>query len=385
MDPVPLLDLKAQYRTVRGEIAAAVERVLEDQQFILGEEVEAFEREMAALLGTRHAVGCASGSDALLLALMALDLSPGAEVITTPYTFFATVSAITRLGLRPVLCDIEPRTFNLDPCKIEEAVTPLTRAAIVVHLFGQCAALGPILELARRHGLALIEDVAQALGAQWEGKAAGAVGDAGCFSFFPAKILGAYGDAGLIVTCDEELAARLRTLRVHGMTRRYLHERVGINSRLDALQAAILRAKLPRLEEWIAARGRAAETYRELFAGAGLTAPAGCVCDPPPGRVILPEALNGRHAFGYYVVRANADQRNGLREHLQAHGVGCAVYYPVPLHLQPCFAEIGYRAGDFPASEQASREALALPIYPELTRAQQERVVATMKDFLARW
>ena len=380
--PVPLLDLKAQYRAIAPEIEAALRRVVESQGFILGPEVEAFEAEAAAALAAPHAIGCASGSDALLLALMALELPAGGEVITTPYTFFATAGSIARLGLRPVFVDIDPATYNLDPAAIESKITPRTRAIIPVHLYGQCAAMAPILAIAARHGLVVIEDAAQAIGARDAGRPAGTMGAVGCFSFFPSKNLGGFGDGGLLTTADPELARRLRLLRVHGSAERYLHERVGINSRLDALQAAVLRVKLPYLEGWNAARAANAARYRELFREAGLTE---CGARSAERGVTLPHERAGagdRHVYNQFVIRVPAARRDPLRAALTASKIGTAIYYPLPLHLQPCFADLGGKPGDFPAAEAAAAETLALPVYPELTPDQQVRVVAAIGKFM---
>jgi dTDP-4-amino-4,6-dideoxygalactose transaminase len=371
---VPLLDLKRQHAALREELGAALGRVLDSQQFILGEDVRLLESELARYTRARHAVGCGSGSDALLLALLALDVGAGAEVVTTPFTFFATAGAVVRAGARPVFVDIEPRTYNLDPSKIDEVITERTRAVIPVHLYGQMAEMGEVLGVAARRGLRVIEDAAQAIGAaDGEGRSAGAVGDAGCFSFYPTKNLGAAGEAGLVTTNDAGVAERLRRLRVHGGATEYHHDEVGFNSRLDTFQAAVLRVKLPHLDGWSGARRERAELYTRLIDEAGLTS----VVTPP---FILDGA---RHIFHQYVVRVPAERRDALLAHLKANGVGTKVYYPVPLHLQPCFAGLGYREGDFPESERAARETLALPMYPELTRAQQEYVVETLRRFFA--
>lgn len=365
----PLLDLKAQYAALRDEIHAAIERVVESQQFILGPEVEALEEEVAAYSHCRYGVGVSSGTDALLVGLMAIGLQSGDEVITTPYTFFATAGSIARLGARPVFVDIDPQTYNLDPAKVEAAITPRTRAIMPVHLFGQMADMDPILAVAERHGLYVIEDAAQAIGAEYKGRRAGSLGHLGCFSFFPSKNLGGFGDGGMVVTNDPNLADRVRLLRGHGARPKYYHKVVGGNFRLDALQAAVLRVKLKHLDEWTAARQRNAERYRQMFAAAGVD--VGLPCD----------AGYGRHIYNQFVIRSK--RRDALMAHLKAHGVGCEIYYPVPLHLQECFADLGYKVGDFPASEQAAQETLALPIYPELSEAQQETVVRTVAEALA--
>jgi dTDP-4-amino-4,6-dideoxygalactose transaminase len=365
---VPLLDLKAQHRLIGAEVMAAVEQVLAGQNFILGGEVERFEQAFAEYCRVRHAISCASGSDALLLALTALGVGEGDEVITTAFTFFATTSAVTRLGAVPVYADIAPDDFNLNAELIERKITPRTKAIIPVHLFGQCAEMDAVRELARRHQLFVVEDAAQAVGAESRGRRAGAMGEVGCFSFFPTKNLGGAGDGGMLTTDDGELAARLRVLRVHGMEPRYYHRYVGINSRLDALQAAVLNVKLKYLEEWTEARRRNAARYDALFAEAGLE------------EVVTPTARPGqRHVYHQYTVRAA--RRGELKAHLAGRGVGTEIYYPVPLHLQECFADLGYRAGDLPESERAAREVLSLPVYPELTEEMQRYVVEQIAGF----
>ncbi len=367
---VPLLDLKQQHARLREELRAGVDRILDSQQFVLGEEVRLLEEEIARYSATRHAVGCASGSDALLLALMALDVKAGDEVITTPFSFFATASAVTRTGATPVFVDIEPRTYNLDPSRVEAAITERTRAIMPVHLYGQCADMDAIIEVAARHSLPVIEDAAQAIGAEDAGRRAGSLGRVGCFSFYPTKNLGAAGDAGMLTTDDDALAARLRTLRVHGGATEYLHTEIGINSRLDALQAAVLRVKLPHLDDWSRARRERAETYSLLLTNARL----GFDLRVPFIRE------NVRHIFHQYVVRV-PEHRDALVEHLRANGVGVKVYYPVPLHLQECFRYLGYEIGALPEAERAARETLALPIYPELRLEQQQYVVDVLGRF----
>ena len=366
---VPLLDLQAQYDGLREEMRAAVDRVFESQHFILGPEVAELERELAAYSRVRHAIGCANGSDALLLALMALGVGEGDEVITTPYSFFATASAMARVGARPVFVDIEPQTYNIDVTKIEDAVTERTRVIMPVHLYGQCAVMEAINEIAARRNLRVVEDAAQAIGADDFERRAGGLSDIGCFSFYPSKNLGAAGDAGMLTTNDDELAERLRVLRVHGGERRYYHRVIGINSRLDALQAAVLRVKLPHLDDWSNARAARAALYNQLFTDAGLTE-----------QITLPFVREGaRHIYHQYVIRAA--ERDRLFEHLKQHGVGTDIYYPVPLHLQECFAYLGYDAGAFPEAERAARETLALPVYPELSREQQQYVVEVIRGF----
>jgi dTDP-4-amino-4,6-dideoxygalactose transaminase len=350
---VPLLDLRAQFASIEAEIWPVIQRVVTSQKFILGEEVAAFEKEVADYCRCKYAVGCASGSDALLLALMSYGIGPGDRVLTTPYTFFATTAAITRLGATPVFVDIEPDHFNMDPDQAVHVIeTAGIKAVIPIHLFGACADLDPILAAARGRGIPVIEDAAQSIGSEYEGRRAGSIGEIGCFSFFPSKNLGAFGDAGLCTTNDASIAERLQSLRVHGSRVKYYHEFVGINSRLDALQAAVLRVKLRHLDAWSAARQRNAEIYRELLSSS----------------VILPRAASyqTRHIYNQFVIQC--ERRDELRLYLQQSGVGSEIYYPLPLHLQPCFAYLGYKAGDFPVSEKLAKTSLALPIYPELER-----------------
>jgi dTDP-4-amino-4,6-dideoxygalactose transaminase len=363
---VPLLDLQGQYQPLRNELLAAIARVCDSQRFIGGPEVDAFEREAADYLGVAHAVGLSSGTDAILVALMALGIRPGDEVITPSFSFFATAGCVARLGAIPKLVDIDPATFNIDPALAAAAVTSRTRAIIPVHLYGQCADLDPLLELAGRCGIAVIEDAAQALGSQYKGRAAGTIGRAGCFSFFPSKNLGAFGDAGLLTTGDEGFAHEVRLLRNHGAEPKYFHTRIGGNFRLDALQAAVLRVKLPHLDRWSAMRRANADRYDALFA-------ASAAAD----RIVRPlRAADRTHIFNQYVIRV--PDRDAVRARLDQQGIGTEVYYPVPFHLQECFASLGYRRGDFPAAEAASAETLALPIYGELTEAQQQEVVAAV-------
>ncbi len=369
--PVPLLDLKAQYATIREEVRAAVDRVLESQYFILGPEVEALEAEVAAYCQCRYGIGVSSGSDALLVALMAIDLQPGEEVITTPYTFFATAGAIARLGAKPVFVDIDPTTYNIDPARLEAAVTPRTRAIMPVHLYGQVADMQPVMELAERHGLYVIEDAAQAIGAEYKDRRAGSIGHIGCFSFFPSKNLGGVGDGGMVTTNDSALADRMKLLRGHGARPKYHHKVVGGNFRLDALQAAVLRVKLPYLDGWTAARQRNADTYRRFFAESGLAASE---------QVVLPlDAGYGRHIYNQFVIRVK--QRDGLADYLKQQGIGSEVYYPLPMHLQDCFAGMSLAVGAFPESETAAQETLALPIYPELREAMLAQVVQAIGAF----
>jgi dTDP-4-amino-4,6-dideoxygalactose transaminase len=369
---VPLCDLQAQYRGLQAQIEGVLKRVLASGQVILGPEVAALEDEIARYCGTGYAVGCASGTDALLLALQALEIGPGDEVIVPPFTFFATAGAVCRSGARPVFADIDADTYNLDPIQVENKITERTRAILAVHLFGQCADMEPIWHVAERHHLLIIEDAAQAFGAEYQGKRAGTLGALGCFSFYPSKNLGAYGDAGMIVTNDPIWAARLSALRIHGMEVKYYHKYLGWNARLDALQAAVLRVKLPLVERWIEARQAAARRYDALIDEYHLNH---FLCRP------LVRAQR-RHVFNHYVVRVEYNQRDGLLRSLRAEGIGCEIYYPVPLHLQECLAYLGYQEGDFPASEEACRDVLALPIYPELEEAQQRRVIGTCAAFL---
>jgi dTDP-4-amino-4,6-dideoxygalactose transaminase len=369
---VPLLDLVAQYRGIKDEVLAAIMPVIERQGFIMGPEVAQLEQEVAQLSRTRHAIGCASGTDALLLPLRALDLAPGDEVITTPFTFFATAGAVHNAGGTPVFVDIDAASFNISPRAIEAAITPRTRAIIVVHLFGQMAVMEEILPIAERHGLALIEDAAQSIGARrridgtW--RMAGELGTVGTLSFFPSKNLGGYGDGGMMVTQDDGLAERLRRLRLHGGNRQYHHDEVGFNSRLDTLQAAVLRAKLPHLEEWSAARARNAARYTAAFTGH----PSICPPHVDP---------SNHHIYNQYTVRVPG--RDELQARLRELGIGSSVYYPLALHLQPCFAHLGYQPGSLPVAEEATASVISLPIYPEMTQDQQDAVIDALLAFYA--
>jgi dTDP-4-amino-4,6-dideoxygalactose transaminase len=369
---VPLLDLVAQYQTIKDVVLPALQSVIERQQFIMGPEVGELECAVAGLLGVRQAVACASGTDALLLPLKAMRLEPGDEVITPSFTFFATAGAVHNAGGTPVFVDIDPSTFIVDPAAVETAITPRTRAIIVVHLYGQMAPMEPILGFAGRRGIAVIEDTAQAIGARQriggEPRPAGSLGFAGSLSFFPSKNLGAWGDGGMMLTQDEALGARLRKLRLHGGAKQYHHEEVGTNSRLDTLQAAVLLVKLQYLTRWNAARRARAARYDHAFTGH----PAVC-----PPRV---DPAN-EHVYHQYTIRA--ERRDELAAHLKGRGIGHAVYYPVGLHLQPCFASLGYRKGSLPATEAAMASVLSLPIYPELTDAQQDAVIAAVREFYA--
>lgn len=368
---VPLLDLTQQHQALRPELEAAVSRVLDTNAFILGDEVAKLEQEIAEYCSVRHAIGCASGSDAILLALMALDIGPGDAVITTPYSFFATVSSITRLGATPIFVDIEPDTFNLDASQIEAKITPSVKAIEPVHLYGQCSDMASINEVARSKSIAVVEDAAQAIGAKENSRRAGSMSAIGCFSFYPSKNLGGLGDGGMMTTDDDDLARKLRALRVHGAEEKYYHKYVGLNSRLDGFQGATLRVKLPHLETWTEKRRANAARYRELFTDAGLTE-----------QIVLPaERASCRHIYNQYVIRIPNGRRDDLKSYLTKNGIGTDIYYPLPLHLQECFRYLDYREGDLPESERAARETLALPIYPELLPEQQEYVVGSIAGF----
>ena len=369
---VPLLDLQAQYRPLRDELLAAVTRVCDSQRFIMGPEVEAFEREVASSLGVSHAVAVSSGTDALLVAFMALGVGPGDEVITSTYSFFASAGCIARLGAVPRLVDIDPVTYNLQPELVRRAITPRTRLIVPIHLYGLCADMDPILEVAAAAGVPVVEDAAQAIGATYKGRKAGGMGVAGCFSFFPSKNLGAFGDGGLVTTNDDRLAHEVRLLRNHGAQPKYVHKRIGGNFRLDALQAAVLRVKLPHVERWSAMRRANADRYRRLFEEAGLSGCMTLPCEPEGGY---------RHIYNQYVVRV--PERDRVRTALTAAGIGTEIYYPIPFHLQECFASLGYRRGDFPHAEAAADTTLALPIYGELTGEQQMSVVASLAAAVA--
>lgn len=388
---VSLLNLKAQYAGLKPEIEAKVLEVIASQQFVLGPEVEALEKEVAALSGTARAVGVSSGTDAILVALMALEVGPGDAVLTTPFTFFATAGTIARLGARPVFADIDPVTFNLDPVRARETLAAFrkkepgvrVKAVLPVHLYGQCADMDAFLALGRDEGLAVVEDAAQAIGADYPSgsgvRKAGACGQAGTLSFYPTKNLGGFGDGGMVLTNDPGLGRRLRKLRTHGETERYFYDEVGGNFRLDALQAAVLRVKLRHLPEWQKKRRALAAAYNRKFAETGLQAEGAVV---PPAAVHEFSGAADYHTFHQYVIRA-AD-RDGLRDFLRENGVGTAVFYPLPLHLQKCFASLGYRPGDLPVAEKASKEVLALPIYAELRTDEQDYVVDKIREFYSR-
>lgn len=373
-EPVPFIDLKAQFQTIREEILEAVQRVFDSQSFILGDEVAEFEYDLAQYCDSREAIGCSSGSDAVLLGLLGLEVGPGDEVITTPFTFFATAGSIVHCGATPVFVDIDPATFNICPESIEAAITPNTKAIMPVHLFGQCADMEPIWRIATRRGIPVLEDAAQAIGAEYRGRRAGVLGRAGCFSFFPTKNLGAAGDAGAITTDDPELATRLRRLRVHGDVGGYQHTEVGFNSRLDALQAAVLKVKLNHLDAWSDARFRNATTYRKLFSERGLDE-----------AVALPgETGNGRHIYNQFTIRVLHGRRDEVLKALRERQIGCTIYYPQSLHLQECFANLGYRNGELPESELAAAEVLALPVYAEIPESHQARIVDAVTEILGK-
>ncbi len=373
---VPFFDLKPQSLSLREEIRSAIEEVFESQQFILGHQVNTLEQVIAQYCQTPFAIGVASGSDAIFLSLLALGIGPGDEVILPPFTFFATAGSVSRIGATPVFVDIDPLTFNIDPSKIEEKITKKTKAILPVHLFGQCADMDPILDIAQRRNLRIVEDAAQALGAEYQpstdskARRAGQMGDLGCFSFYPTKNLGAFGDAGMVVAKDPALAERVRLLRVHGSQPKYYHKWIGINSRLDTIQAAVLLVKFKYLEKWTEARQNLAKRYEELFKN----------LLSKVEEIRLPTIQYGnRHIFNQYVVRVS--QRDRLRQFLTDEGIGTDIYYPLPLHLQECFSFLKHRPGDFPVSEKAARETLALPIFPELTQTQQEWVVDRIRAF----
>jgi dTDP-4-amino-4,6-dideoxygalactose transaminase len=360
--PIPMLDLKAQYARIKPQVDAALMRVVESQYFIGGPDIESLEQEVAAYCRARHCIGVSSGSDALLVALMALDVGHGDEVITTPYTFFATAGAIARLGARPIFVDIDPVTYNIDPKGIDSRVTPRTKAIMPVHLFGQCADMDPILAVAAKHRLAVIEDAAQAIGAEYKGRRAGSMGTVGCYSFFPSKNLGGFGDGGAVVTNDAVLAEKIRLLRGHGSNPKYYHKLLGGNFRLDTIHAAVLRVKLPLLDSWSEARQQAGAHYTSLFAKHGLGS-----------LVTTPRVVQSRHIFNQFVSRFT--DREGVRDDLKKQKITTEVYYPLPMHLQECFAGLGHKKGEFPESEHAAATTLALPMFPELTTAQRERIV----------
>jgi len=371
---IPLCDLQGQYRELEPQLLEAASRVLASGQWIQGPEVSGLEEEVAQYCGAGYGIGCSSGSDALLLALAALGVGPGDEVILPPFTFFASVGAVCRLGARPVFADIDPLSFDLDPHQVENKITSRTKAIMVVHLFGQCADMEPLWQTAERHNLPIVEDAAQAIGAEYYGKRTGTLGAIGCFSFYPSKNLGAYGDAGLIVTSDPDWAEQMKCLRMHGMEKRYFHKYMGWNARLDALQAALLRVKLPYLDRWVASRQAVAQRYDALIEESHLSR---YLTRP----TVLPHR---RHVFNQYVVRVARGQRDDLVQHLRGDKIGCEIYYPVPLHLQQCLEYLDYGPGDFPASEEAAQCVLALPMFPELAYEQQRWVIQSCANFVRR-
>ena len=367
---VPLLDLQAQYAPIRDEVLAAITRVCDSQRFIMGPEITSLEHELAALIGVKHAVAVSSGTDAILLALMALGIGPGDEVVTTTYSFFATAGCIARVGAKPVLVDIDPVTYNIDTSAVEAAITPRTRAIMPVHLYGLSADMDPILRAAEKAGVAIVEDAAQAIGSVYHGKPAGGMGQFGCFSFFPSKNLGAFGDAGLVTTNDASLAKRAELLRMHGMEPKYYHQLVGGNFRMDALQAAVLRVKAPHLAAWTEARRLNAKRYATLFREAGLL-----------DRLVLPVEPPGlHHIYNQFVIRV--PHRDDLKAFLDGRGIGNEIYYPVPFHLQQCFADLGYVRGTFPHAERAASQTIAIPIYSEISIEQQQAVVSAIAEFI---
>lgn len=384
---VPLLDLKAQYRTIKEDIDKALISVAESQGCILGPEVEKLEKDLAAYLDCKYAIGVSSGTDALLVALMAIDIKPGDEVIIPTYSFFATAGVVSRLNATPVFIDSDPVTFNIDPTKLEALINEKTKAIVPVHLYGQCADMDPIMEIANKHGLMVIEDGAQAIGSQYkDGRKAGSIGHIGCFSFYPSKNLGCFGDGGLVTTNDETLYERLKIMRVHGGKPKYYHKVIGGNFRLDAIQAAVLNVKFPHLDSWTAKRQVNAELYTKYFKDHGLAEVEGKLEFDERNKVLLPEPVYKKndlkyyHIYNQYVIRV--ENRDELRKYLTENEIGTEIYYPVPFHLQECFADLGYKKGDFPVSESCAADTVALPIYPELTNEQIEFTVKTISDFI---
>ena len=383
---VPMLDLRRQYASIKGEVAEVIDHVLTTQHFIGGEELAAFERDSAEYLGIRASVGCASGTDALWLALRASGVEENTSVVTTPFSFFASVSSIVRCGANPILADIDPATLNLDPAKVENALkrgrSQNIRAVMPVHLYGQCADMDRFAQLSEQYGVAIVEDAAQAFGATWKGKKAGALGKAAGFSFYPTKNLSAFGDGGCVTTDDEQLADHVRRLRNHGSRERYYHEEIGCNSRLDAMQAAVLRVKLRHLDDWNQKRRIAACRYHGLLAAAGLVKPDATGVSQKAPVALLATLPDAHHIYHQFVIRAW--RRNELQQFLNGRGIGNEIYYPLPLHLQKCFAYQGYRAGDLPESERAAKEVLALPMFPELREDEQQRVVGAIAEFYSK-
>jgi len=391
---VPLLDLKPQYHALKSKLDEAILRVAESQHFILGPEVQKMEEEFCDYLKCKHAIGVSSGTDALLLALMAIDLKPGDEVIVPTYSFFATAGVVSRLNAVPVLTDIDPVTFNIDPDEVKKKITKKTKAIIPVHLYGQSADMEPLMSIAKEHNLKIIEDAAQAIGTQYkDGKFVGTIGDIGCFSFFPSKNLGCYGDGGLVTTDDDDLAFKLKIKRVHGGEPKYYHKVIGGNFRLDAIQAAVLRVKLPHLDNWSEQRRKNAETYNKFFIESGLAEETGKIKFDNKNKVLIPKAIykskirnpkseiRNYHIYNQYIIRVV--QRDELRNFLTKNDIGTEIYYPVPFHLQECFADLNYKKGDFPLSEQAGDTSIALPIYPELSAEQQKFVVEKIKELIS--
>jgi dTDP-4-amino-4,6-dideoxygalactose transaminase len=369
---VPLLDLRAQHQKIREEVLAEIVRVVDTQRFILGEDVQKLEQEIAQYCGATHAIGCASGSDALILALMALGVGPGDEVLTTPYTFFATAGAISRVGATPVFVDVEERTFNLDVNQLADALAkrPKVRSIIPVHLFGGCADMDPILQMAAARGISVIEDSAQSIGSEYKGRRAGSMGNIGAFSFFPSKNLGGFGDGGIMTTNDAATAERLTALRVHGRTGKYFHQWIGVNSRLDTLQAAVLRVKLRYLDGWTEGRQKHAEQYRKQFAKMSV-----------PVVAMDPVEYQTRHVYNQFVIRG--EKRDELQAFLKAQGIGSEIYYPLPLHMQPCYSDLGYKEGDFPVSEKLAKDSLALPVHADLSDEDINYICETIRSFYA--
>ena len=384
---VPLLDLKPQYQSLKKEIDEAVQRVIDSQYFIMGPDIQKLEEEICSYLKCKKAIGVSSGTDALLLALMALDIKPGDEIIVPTYSFFATAGVVARLNAIPVFVDCDPVTFNIDPKKIEERITSKTKVIIPVHLYGQSAEMDEIMLIAKKHNIKVVEDAAQAIGTQYkDGKFVGTIGDVGCFSFFPSKNLGGFGDGGIVTTNDETLAEKLRIMRVHGMEQSYYHKVVGGNFRLDALQAAILRVKLPQLDSWSAKRRENASAYTKYFNEAGLADEEGKLEYDSKNSVLLPKAVYKKgdvknyHIYNQYIIRV--ENRNSLMEFLKKKEIGCAIYYPVPFHRQECFSYLNCKDEEFPNSNYAAEKSLALPIYPELTKEQIKYVVDTIAEFI---
>lgn len=384
---VPLLDLKAQYATIKDEVNKALLDCAESQHFILGPEVQKLEEATNKYLHVKHSIGVSSGTDALLIALMAIDLQPDDEVIIPTYSFFATAGVVSRMNGKPVLCDIDPVTFNIDPAKIEALITKKTKAISPVHLYGQCADMDPIIEIAKKHNLKIIEDGAQAIGTQYkDGRYVGELGDIGCFSFFPSKNLGGFGDGGLVTATDDELGEKLRILRVHGGKPKYYHKIIGGNFRIDAIQAAVLNVKLPHLQSWTERRQKNAEKYTKLFIENGLAETEGKTSFDAKNKVLLPKpvykdsGVKNYHIYNQYVIRV--EDREGLRKFLTDNNIGNEIYYPVPFHLQECFQYLGYKKGDFPVAEFCADSSLAIPIYPELSDEQINYTVSKIKEFI---